>query len=109
MMQTFILEFPNINESSKDVRLVRDIPNELRFMLSPNTYKEDNKPFVNFFWHVPKAAGSFVRNVCSDGYSLKPQADLGQPKKIDMFVRRMYGQSKTFSDISEAKNSVENL
>ena len=78
-------------------------------MLSPNTYKEDSKPFVNFFWHVPKAAGSFVRNVCSDGYSLKPQADLGQPKKIDMFVRRMHGQSKTFSDISEAKNSVENL
>ena len=50
-------------------------------MLSPNTYKEDNKPFVNFFWHVPKAAGSFVRNVCSEGYSLKPQADLGQPNK----------------------------
>ena len=72
-------------------------------MLSPITYKEDNKPLVNFFWHVPKAAGSFVRNVCSEGYSLKPQADLGQPTKIDMFVRRMYGQSKTFSDISEAK------
>ena len=96
-----------MNVSSKNIRPIRDIPNELQFMLSPITYEEDHKPFVNFFWHVPKAAGSFVRNVCSEGYSLKPQADLGQRKKIDMFVRRMYGQSKTLSDISEAKQQCK--
>lgn len=76
-------------------------------MLSPITYTEDDRPFVPFFWHIPKAAGSFVRKVCSDGYSLKPQADLGQIEKIDMFVRRMNGRSKTLGDINEAKKQCK--
>ena len=103
----FITEFSKLTVTPKRFRPSRVLPNELQYMLSPVTYKEDEKPFVPFFWHVPKAAGSYVRKVCSEGYSLKPQADLGQPEKVDMLARRMHGQSKTLSDISEAKKQCK--
>ena len=99
-----ILKYHPIKKSAKK-KLQRNLslPNQLEYILTPGTLNHESHPFVPFFWHIPKAAGSYVRHVCSDGYSLRPQADLGQPEKLDMFLRRMQGVHRSPKDKHDAK------
>ena len=99
---------PNVRDIMEaKVRRKAALPDKLQYILSTATYNNSNDPFIPFFWHVPKAAGSYVRNVCHDGYMLRPHIDLGQPDKMNMLSHRMNGQSKSAKDVSDAKKQCK--
>ena len=80
-------------------RIMAPFPETLRFMLP---FDSRSAASVPFFWHVPKAAGSYFRQIFHLGYGIRPQASLGTPAQVDMFARRMEALGPTPEDIALA-------
>lgn len=79
-------------------------PKTLRFMQPLDVADPDGIPF---FWHVPKAAGSYARMVFHLGYTLEPRASVGLPFQLDMFTQRMKKHPPTLNDTKFATGKCD--
>ena len=88
--------YVNIEDLQKALDVMMStFPTRLRFMRPVEVADPDGIPF---FWHVPKAAGSYANFIFDRGYKLKPHADIGVPRDITMFIHRMEKKLPTTED-----------
>lgn len=62
---------------------------------------------IKFFWHIPKAAGTYAKEIFNAGYGLQPIADLGTPLQLDIFFQRMLKRQPTLQDKNFATKKCE--
>jgi len=97
----------NVSEFAQALdHIMAPFPEKLRFMLP---FDSRSAASVPFFWHVPKAAGSYFRQIFHRGYDILPQASLGTPAQVDMFARRMDTHGPTPEDIALASTKCSML
>jgi len=62
---------------------------------------------IPFFWHVPKAAGTYASVVFTRGYKLFPRASVGVPYQLNMFINRMKNLPPTLQDTKSATEQCD--